>query len=112
MKQEILELQKQIDNGIDGKSIWIPIVFPKMGESVGIGKSIYTIIGGCSGTGKTAFTDLAYVLSPYSWMKKNHAKSLLVYHAKPFMQAKNWITKNSDTNCITFKNCSNKKYEP
>jgi len=39
--------------------------------------------------------------------RKNHAKILLVFHAKLFMQAKNWITKNSDTGCIEFK-----KYEP
>jgi len=38
------------------------------------------------------------------WKKKNHAKILLVFHAKLFMQAKkNWITKNLDTGCIKFK---------
>ncbi len=71
MKEEIENLKQSIDAGIAGKSIWIPLLFPKMGQCVGIGKKIQTIIGGMSGTGKTAFTDLAYVLGPYSWMLKN-----------------------------------------
>lgn len=71
MREEINNLKKSIDDGIAGKSIWIPLHFPKMGEHVGIGKKIYTIIGGGAGTGKTAFTDLAYVLAPYKWMLKN-----------------------------------------
>lgn len=71
MKDEIKSLKRAIDDGIEGKSVWVPIGFSKMGESVGIGQRIYTIIGGMSGTGKTAFTDLAYVLQPYSWMKGN-----------------------------------------
>ena len=71
MKDEIKSLKTAIDDGIQGKSVWVPIGFSKMGESVGIGQRIYTIIGGMSGTGKTVFTDLAYVLQPYSWMKGN-----------------------------------------
>lgn len=67
MKQDIIDLKKAVDDGIAGKSIWVPIGFDKMGKSVGIGQKIYTVIGGMSGTGKTAFTDLAYVLQPYSW---------------------------------------------
>lgn len=71
MKEELVKLKNTVDNGIAGNSIWVPIGFPKMGESVGIGQKIYTIVGGMSGTGKTAFTDLAYVLQPYSWFKKH-----------------------------------------
>ena len=71
MKQELIDLQKSIDEGRLGNSVWIPLHFPKMGESVGVGKKMYTLIGGMSGTGKTAFTDLAYVIGPYSWMLKN-----------------------------------------
>lgn len=70
MREELVKLKKAVDDGIAGKSIWVPIGFPKMGESVGIGQKIYTIVGGQAGTGKTAFTDLAYVLQPYSWFKK------------------------------------------
>lgn len=75
MREEIVKLKQSVDDGIAGKSIWIPLHFPKMGQEVGIGKKIYTIIGGGAGTGKTAFTDLAYVLAPYNWMLKNKDKT-------------------------------------
>ena len=71
MKQDIINLKKAVDDGIAGNSIWLPIGFNKMGSSVGIGQKIYTIVGGMSGTGKTAFTDLAYVLQPYQWFKEH-----------------------------------------
>lgn len=71
MKEELVKLKQAVDDGIAGNSIWVPIGFTKMGESVGIGQKIYTLIGGASGTGKTAFADLAYVLQPYSWFKKH-----------------------------------------
>jgi len=70
MREELVNLKKAVDDGIAGNSIWVPIGFPKMGESVGIGQKIYTIVGGMAGTGKTAFADLAYVLQPYYWYKK------------------------------------------
>jgi hypothetical protein len=65
------DLLGQIDKGLKGKTAWVPIGFPKMGEHIGIGKGIYTIIGGNPGTGKTAMADLAYVLNPYDWWYKN-----------------------------------------
>lgn len=71
MREEIVKLKQAVDDGIAGKSIWIPIGFPKMQQHIGIGQRMYTIVGGQSGTGKTAFTDLAYVLYPYSWFKQH-----------------------------------------
>jgi len=49
MKEELQELQRQIDDGREGKSIWVPLHFPKMGQDVGFGRSIYTMVGGMSG---------------------------------------------------------------
>lgn len=71
MKDEIIQLKQAIDDGQNNGSIWLPLHFPKMGTQVGIGKKILTLIGGGSGTGKTAFTDLAYILGPYSWYLKH-----------------------------------------
>lgn len=71
MRKELIDLKQSVVDGIDGKSIWIPIGFPKMGQHLGIGQKIYTLVGGQSGTGKTAFTDLAYVLQPYGWFKQH-----------------------------------------
>lgn len=65
------QLLKQVEDGIEGKSKWIPIGYDKLGSHIGIGQKIYTLIGGNSGTGKTGFTDCTYVLNPYKWYKEN-----------------------------------------
>ena len=69
------QLLKQVEDGIEGKSKWIPIGYDKLGSHIGIGQKIYTLIGGNSGTGKTGFTDCTYVLNPYKWYKENKNKT-------------------------------------
>lgn len=49
MKSYLDDAYEQIQAGIEGKAIWIPIAFPELGKHVGIGKHQYTIIGGESG---------------------------------------------------------------
>ena len=61
----------EVDKGIEGKSKWMPIGHDKLGEHIGVGGKIYTLIGGNSGTGKTGFTDCTYVLNPYEWYIRN-----------------------------------------
>lgn len=34
MKEELVKLKQAVDDGIAGNSIWVPIGFTKMGESV------------------------------------------------------------------------------
>lgn len=65
------DLRNEIDRGREGKNIWCPLGFPKMGQHIGITKRMYTAIGGASGTGKTGFADAAYVLKPYEWFLAN-----------------------------------------
>ena len=65
------DLKEEIDRGRTGQNVWCPIGFPKMGQHIGISKRMYTIVGGASGTGKTGFVDLAYVLKPFDWLMKN-----------------------------------------
>lgn len=66
------ELLEDIYKGTEGKSTGIPIVFPKLSGAInGVQKSIYTLVGGNSGTGKTAYVDLAYCLGVYDWYIKN-----------------------------------------
>lgn len=66
------ELLKDIEKGISGDNVGIPIVFNRLSGAVnGIQKSMYSLIGGNSGTGKTAYVDLAYVLGVYDWWYKN-----------------------------------------
>jgi len=58
-----------VDDGIAGKSIWIPIGLERLGEHIGITKRIYTVLAGFAGTGKTSIADVLYVLNPYEWIK-------------------------------------------
>jgi len=65
------DLENSILDGINKKTVWVPFPFPKMSKHTGIGQRIYTLIGGHSGTGKTAFLDVVYVLKPYEWLQAN-----------------------------------------
>lgn len=69
MKEDIKEVINAIDEGRKGNSVWIPLHYQRMGEHLGIGKKMYILIGGMGGTGKTAFTDVSYVLAPYAKWK-------------------------------------------
>lgn len=60
-----------INQGRRGSNKGIPFRFPKLNELVNINKRVYTLLGGASGTGKSAMVDLLYVLGPYSWYLLN-----------------------------------------
>ena len=62
---------REVDEGRDGRAVWIPMAFPKIGEKMEIAPRSYTLVGGASGTGKTALVHQLYILSPYSWYVKN-----------------------------------------
>lgn len=64
-------LWDEIENGINGKNSGIPMGFNRLNKYLGLRRSIFTIVGGLPGTGKTAFVDSAYVLNPYDWYLKN-----------------------------------------
>jgi len=69
-------LADDIERGINGENKGIPTGFSILDSNInGIQKSLYTIIGGNSGTGKTSFVDLAYVLNPYKWLVENEGKT-------------------------------------
>lgn len=69
-------LSEDIEKGIKGENNGIPTGFPILDSNInGIQKSLYTIVGGNSGTGKTSFVDLAYVLNPYKWLTENKDKT-------------------------------------
>jgi hypothetical protein len=69
-------LSEDIEKGIKGDNMGIPTGFSVLDSNInGIQKSLYTIVGGNSGTGKTSFVDLAYVLNPYKWITDNKGKT-------------------------------------
>jgi hypothetical protein len=58
-----------VEEGRSGKTVWIPLPFNRLSQHLGVGKKIYSLIGGDPGTGKSAFTHLAYILGPYNWYR-------------------------------------------
>jgi len=66
---------REVDEGREGRAVWIPMAFPKIGENMEIAPRSYTLVGGASGTGKTALVHQLYILSPYNWYIKNRHQS-------------------------------------
>ena len=65
------ELSKEIEMGMSGRNNGIPIGFDRLNGHIGIRKSIYFLIGGLTGSGKTSLVDDAFVLNPVDWYLKN-----------------------------------------
>jgi hypothetical protein len=61
------DLAKEVQSGLDGRNNGIPMGFDRLNRYIGIRKSIYTLVGGLTGSGKTSFIDDAYVLNPFDW---------------------------------------------
>ena len=59
--------KKAVQEGIDGRNNGIPMGFDRLNRYMGIRKSMYTLIGGLTGSGKTSFVDDAFVLNPFDW---------------------------------------------
>jgi replicative DNA helicase len=53
--------------GLDGRNNGIPMGFNRLNRYIGIRKSMYFLIGGLTGSGKTSFIDDAFVLNPFDW---------------------------------------------
>ena len=61
------DLRREVQAGLDGRNNGIPMGFDRLNKYIGIRKSMYTLIGGLTGSGKTSFIDDAYVLNPFDW---------------------------------------------
>lgn len=59
-------LEKEIEQGL--KDDQIPMGFDRLSFHVGLRKSTYYLLGGYTGSGKTALLDSAFVLNPYDWV--------------------------------------------
>jgi hypothetical protein len=78
-------LKKEVQNGMDGRNNGIPMGFNRLNRYIGIRKSMYTLVGGLTGSGKTSFIDDAYVLNPFDWYiskeNKTNVKLRIVYRS-------------------------------
>jgi DnaB-like helicase C terminal domain len=61
------DLNKAVQDGLTGRNNGIPMGFNRLNKYVGIRKSMYFLVGGLTGSGKTSFIDDAFVLNPYDW---------------------------------------------
>lgn len=61
----------KVERARKGDMIWIPLPFRRAYKHLGLTYKMYHLIGGDSGTGKSAYVDHCYVLNPYIWWKRN-----------------------------------------
>ncbi len=79
------ELKVEVAKGLEGRNVGIPMGFNRLNKYIGIRKSVYTLIGGLTGSGKTSFVDDCYVLNPYDWYiskeNKTDIKLKIIYRS-------------------------------
>lgn len=68
------KLAGAVQDGMNGKNGGIPMGFNRLNRYVGIRKSLYFLIGGNTGSGKTSFVDDAFVLNPFDWIISKEGK--------------------------------------
>ena len=61
------QLRKEVELGLEGRNGGIPMGFDRLNRYIGIRKSMYFLVGGLTGSGKTSFIDDAFVLNPFDW---------------------------------------------
>lgn len=95
------DLAKAVQDGIEGRNSGIPMGFDRLNRYIGIRKSMYTLVGGLTGSGKTSFIDDAYVLNPFDWYisKQGQASGIklqIIYRSmersKTYKMAK-WVSR-------------------
>jgi hypothetical protein len=77
MQSSFQKLRDTVIKGIQGKNEGIPLGIERVSNYISIRKNTYTLLGGNSGTGKTAIVDALWVLEPYDWYLKNKDKTHL-----------------------------------
>jgi hypothetical protein len=60
-------LKQEVELGLTGRNNGIPMGFNRLNRYIGIRKSMYFLVGGLTGSGKTSFIDDAFVLNPFDW---------------------------------------------
>lgn len=74
MKVRLLSeiLDDEIQLGLQGLNEGLPMGLERLSDQIaGIQRARYDLIGGDTGSGKTAFLDTAYVLNPFDYLEKN-----------------------------------------
>ena len=77
-------LKREVELGLTGKNEGIPMGFNRLNRYIGIRKSMYFLVGGLTGSGKTSFIDDAFVLNPFDWyimQKDSKIKLRIIYRS-------------------------------
>jgi hypothetical protein len=78
-------LAKEVELGLSDRNNGIPMGFDRLNRYVGIRKSMYFLVGGLTGSGKTSFIDDAFVLNPFDWYRsvqnKQDIKLKIIYRS-------------------------------
>jgi hypothetical protein len=92
-------LKQAVENGLAGNNGGIPMGFNRLNRYIGIRKSMYFLVGGLTGSGKTSFIDDAFVLNPFDWyisQKDPKIKLRIIYRSmersKTYKFAK-WVSR-------------------
>ena len=93
------QLKQEVQAGLDGRNGGIPMGFNRLNRYIGIRKSMYYLVGGLTGSGKTSFIDDAFVLNPFDWFishKDPKIKLRIIYRSmersKTYKLAK-WVSR-------------------
>lgn len=72
MSEYVKKYLAQVRRGMLGLNYSIPIGFDRLEEEIGgLEQAMYILLGGYTGSGKTALVDAAYLMNPYDWLQKN-----------------------------------------
>lgn len=78
-------LAREVEQGLSDKNNGIPMGFNRLNRYIGIRKSMYFLVGGNTGSGKTSFIDDAFVLNPFDWYiskeNKSNIKLKIIYRS-------------------------------
>ena len=77
-------LKHEVELGLSGRNNGIPMGFDRLNRYIGIRKSMYFLVGGLTGSGKTSFIDDAFVLNPFDWyimQKAPNIKLRIIYRS-------------------------------
>lgn len=66
------DLASEVQGGMEGNNAGVPMGFQRLNNHISIRKSTKYLIGGYTGSGKTAILDDAFVLNPLDWYIRNY----------------------------------------
>jgi hypothetical protein len=69
------DLAGEVQSGMEGNNAGVPMGFRRLNNHISIRKSTKYLIGGYTGSGKTALLDDAFVLNPVDWYLRNYSST-------------------------------------